>query len=186
MPLPRARTAILAVVLAAACELPSRPGNAPRVMQEVTGAFDVQVKVTQHFKANAKTVVEGRSAYQDAGLLVWLDDKNNLKLAPAQIGRQGKSFRFFHLEFRHDGQYGELQLPKESTSLLRASTFYLRLRIHSDQTTASVSGDGIKWFNTSLPGGGDLPKKMQVGLIAENNTTSPLTISFEEFALKSH
>jgi RNA polymerase sigma factor (sigma-70 family) len=158
--------------------------NAPRVMQEVTGPFDVQVKVTQHFTANAKTIVPKRSPYQDAGLLVWLDDKNNLKLAPAQIGRGGKSFRFFHLEFRHDGQYGEIQLPKEATSLLRASTFYLRLQIHSDKTLASVSGDGVKWFSTSLPGGG-LPEKMQVGLIAENNTTSPLTVIFEEFLVSN-
>ncbi len=158
--------------------------NAPRVMQEVSGPFDVQVKVTQHFKTNVKTIVAGRKPYQDAGLLVWLDDRNNLKLAPAQIERDGKSFRFFHLEFRHDGQYGEMPLPREATSLLHASTYYLRLQIHSDKTSASVSGDGVKWFSTSLPGGG-LPEKLQVGLIAENNTTSPLTIGFEEFSVSN-
>ena len=157
--------------------------NAPRVMQEVTGPFDVQVKVTQRFKGGAKTIVAGRSPYQDAGLLVWLDDKNNLKLAPAQIGRNGESFRYFHLEFRYEGKYGELNLPRESVNLLKAPTYYLRLQIHKDKTTASVSGDGVKWFSTSLPGD-DLKEKMQVGIIAENNTTSPLTIGFEEFALK--
>jgi RNA polymerase sigma factor (sigma-70 family) len=156
--------------------------NAPRVMQEITSPFDVQVKVTQHFKTNAKTIVAGRSPYQDAGLLLWMGEKDNLKLAPAQVGRDGRSFRYFHLEFRHDGQYGELQLPRESTRLLRAPTYYLRLQIHNDKTTASVSGDGVQWFSTSLPGSG-APQKMQVGLIAENNTTSPLTVNFEEFSV---
>ena len=157
--------------------------NAPRVMQEVTGPFDLQVKVTQHFTVNAKTIVAGRNPYQDAGLLLWMDDRNNLKLAPAQTTVKGRNGRYFNLEFRHDGQHGELPLPKEATSLLRAATFYLRLQIHKDQTTASVSGDGVKWFSASLPGS-DGPEKMQVGIIAENNTTSPMTAGFEEFELK--
>ncbi len=158
--------------------------NAPLVLQEVTGPFDVQVKVTQHFAGGAKTLIAGRNPYQDAGLLVWMDDQNNLKLAPAQIERGGRTGRYFNLEFRHDGQRGELPLPKETIGLLHAATYYLRLQIHNDQTTASVSGDGEKWFSTSLPGGG-LPQKVQAGLIAENNTTSPLTIVFADFSLKS-
>jgi len=159
--------------------------NAPRVLQEVTGPFDVQVKVTQHFTTTgAKTLLTGRNPYQDAGLLLWMDDRNNLKLAPAQAGRGGKSFRYFNLEFRHEGEKGEIPLPKEAIGLLRAKTFYLRFQIHKDQTTASVSGDGEKWFSATLPAEGR-PEKMQVGLMAENNTTSPMTVDFEEFSLKA-
>jgi uncharacterized protein (TIGR03067 family) len=157
--------------------------NAPRVLQEVTGPFDMQVKVTQHFAAGAKTIVAGRNPYQDAGLLVWMDDGNNLKLAAAQISRDGRTARYFNLEFRHDGQTGEIPLPREATSLLHAAAYYLRLQIHNDKTTASVSGDGEKWFSTSLPGSG-IPQKVQAGLIAENNTTSPMSIVFENFSVK--
>jgi RNA polymerase sigma factor (sigma-70 family) len=157
--------------------------NAPRVMQEVTGPFDMQVKVTSHFTRGAKTSIAGRNPYQGAGLLVWMNDANNLKLTPAQSARDGKGVRFFNLEFRHDGHRGGMPLPKEAISILGGSTFYLRLQIHKDQTTASVSADGVKWFSTSLPGDERLAK-MQVGLIAENTTTSPLAVDFEEFALK--
>jgi RNA polymerase sigma factor (sigma-70 family) len=158
--------------------------NAPRVMREVAGTFDVQVKVAAHFTRDAKTIVPKRNAYQDAGLLLWLDDKNNLKLAPAQIVVDGKTYRYLNLEFRHEGQKGELPLPRESGRVLQSPTIYLRLQIHKDQTTASVSADGVKWISTSLPGDGR-PEKMQVGLIAENNTTSPLSVGFEEFVVKS-
>ncbi|HEY1490846.1 MAG TPA: DUF1349 domain-containing protein, partial [Verrucomicrobiae bacterium] len=156
--------------------------NAPRILQELNVPFDVQVKLSEHFTRGAQTIVAGRKPYQDAGLLVWLDDQNNLKLARAHIVRDGKSFLFFHLEFRHSGQYGEIPLPNEANRLLSSKTVYLRLQLHKDQTTASVSADGVKWISASLPGG-DPPEKMQVGLIAENNTTSPLTVGFEEFAL---
>ena len=158
--------------------------NAPRVMREVAGTFDVQVKVTSHFKPNAKTIVPKRNPYQDAGLLLWLDDKNNLKLASAQIVVNGRTARYFNLEFRHFGQKGEIPLSKESRSVLQSPTIYLRLQIHKDQTIASVSADGVKWISTLLPGD-DRPEKMRVGLVAENNTTSPFAVGFEEFVVKS-
>jgi regulation of enolase protein 1 (concanavalin A-like superfamily) len=153
-------------------------------MQEITALFDMQVKVTQHFAPGDASSTAGRNYYQGAGLLVWMDDANNLKLTPAQGARDGKMYRFFNLEFRHEGQRGEMPLPKEATSLLRARTFYLRLQIHEDQTTASVSGDGVKWFSKSLPGSGKLGK-VRVGLITENNAALPFTVDFEEFSLKS-
>lgn len=156
--------------------------NAPRVMQEVTGEFDLQVKVSGDFALNAKSVVPGRSPYQDAGLLVWLDDKNNLKLSRARITVQGRTGDYFNLEFRHEGQVGEIPFPREAWQVLRSKTVYLRLQIHSDATTASVSADGNKWFSTTLPGGGR-PEKIQAGVLAENNTASPLNMEFEEFAL---
>jgi len=156
--------------------------NAPRVMQEIAGSFDMQVKVTAHFTGDAKAATTGRNPYQGAGLLVWKDDANNLKLTPAQSTRNGRGFRFFNLEFRHEGQRGGLPLPKEAIDLLHAKTYFLRLQIHEDKTTASVSGDGVKWFSTSLPGSGK-PEKVRVGLISENTATSPFTVDFEEFSV---
>src|SRR5262249_44968488 len=101
--------------------------NAPRVLQEITGEFDLQVKVSGDFAANAKSAVPGRQAYQDAGLLLWLDDKNNLKLSRARIGAKGKSVDFFNLEFRHEGQVGEIPFPRDARQVLQVQSVYLRL-----------------------------------------------------------
>src|SRR5579862_1322092 len=139
----------------------------------------MQVKVSADFAAGAKSVVRGRRPYQDAGLLVWLDDKNNLKLSRARIVDNGRTFNFFNLEFRHEGQYGELPFPKEARSFLQARTVYLRLQIHTEKTIASVSTNGVEWVTVPLPGD-NTPRKLHVGIIAENNTSSPLNASFEE------
>ncbi len=160
----------------------SHLANAPRVMQEVTGSFDMQVKVTEHFTGDVKAALTGGNPYQGAGLLVWQDDANNLKLTPAQSTRNGRGFRFFNLEFRHDGQRGGLPIPKEAVDLLHAETYFLRLQIHEDKTIASVSGDGVKWFSTTLPGSGK-PEKVRVGLISENTATLPFTVDFEEVSV---
>ncbi len=156
--------------------------NAPRVMQDVTGTFDIQVKISADFSPSAKSVAPGRSAYQDAGLLVWLDDKNNLKLSRAQIILKGTAHNYFNLEFRHNGQVGELPFPPQAASLLKAGAVYLRLQIHAEGTIAGISADGENWVTTTLPGT-DRPEKLQAGIPAENNTSSPLKVVFDEFAV---
>lgn len=159
--------------------------NAPRVLQDVTGEFDLQVKVSGDFFRDAKSVVPGRPPYQDAGLLVWMDDKNNLKLSRARITAQGRTGDYFNLEFRHDGEVGEIPFPGEARKVLQAKTVYLRLQIHSDATTAGVSADGKKWITTSLPGE-ERPEKVHAGVLAENNTSTPLNVAFEEFSLSQN
>lgn len=154
--------------------------NAPRVMQDFSGEFDTQVKVSGDFPAGAKTSVRGRSPYQDAGLLLWLDAKNNLKLSRARVVVNGATHDFFNLEFRNEGHRGEVPFPKEAWRLLSARAVYLRLQVHADMTTAAVSADGTNWITTSLQGGA--PGKLQVGVIAENNTLSPLNVTFENFS----
>lgn len=159
--------------------------NAPRVMQEVGSEFDIQVKVSGDFAPTPKSVVPGRPGYQDAGLLVWVDDKNNLKLSRARIAAQGKVWNYFNLEFRHDGEVGEIPMPKEAKPLLQADAVYLRLRIHTAETTAGVSSDGKNWITMSLPSG-DLPEKMHAGVLAENNTSSPFNAVCEGFTLSKN
>jgi regulation of enolase protein 1 (concanavalin A-like superfamily) len=154
--------------------------NAPRVMQAFTGAFDMQVKVSGEFPDGPKCVVPGRTAYQGAGLLVWLDEKNNLKLARAQSVMKGKTYQYFLLEFRHEGQRGWLQFGRDVPRIAPNGTVYLRLQIHKDATIASVSADGKKWVSQTLPGEIG-PVKVHAGLIAENNTSSPLEVGFEDF-----
>jgi uncharacterized protein (TIGR03067 family) len=156
--------------------------NAPRIMQEVTGPFDVQVKVSANFPPGLKSAVAGRRPYQDAGLLIWLDDKNYLKLARAHIVVNGHPFDFFNLDFLHNGQYGEIPFPKEARRVLQAKPVYLRLQLHEDKTTASVSSDGTAWVTVTLPSDGR-PDKLRAGIVAENNTSTPLTAAFEEFTV---
>src|SRR5262245_21462329 len=54
--------------------------KAPRVLRDVQGDFTVQVKVTGEFNPGDKPAAANTTAFNGAGLLVWQDEKNYLRL----------------------------------------------------------------------------------------------------------
>ncbi len=49
--------------------------NAPRILQDVRGDFVAEIKIDGEFVTGEATI-SGRTAYNGAGLLLWLDDRN--------------------------------------------------------------------------------------------------------------
>src|SRR5262249_18473845 len=54
--------------------------KAPRVLQDVAGDFTAQVKLTAEFEPGEKAADEKAVPFNSAGLLLWQDEKNYLRL----------------------------------------------------------------------------------------------------------
>jgi RNA polymerase sigma factor (sigma-70 family) len=154
--------------------------NAPRVLEEVEGDFTVQVKVSGDFPTDVRTAARGRRPYQDGGLFLWLDAKNNFKLARAQIFVDGKPHPYLNGESRFLGALSSM--GADPPELRGAPAVYLRLRRRGNTFEAGYSPNGRDWVSHELPPG-PVPKKLMVGVIAQHNTYTPLTVKFEEFNL---
>src|SRR4051812_8587189 len=54
--------------------------TAPRVLRPVKGDFTIEVKVGGEFEPGEKSTQEGRTGYTGAGLVVFADEKNFVRL----------------------------------------------------------------------------------------------------------
>jgi hypothetical protein len=122
--------------------------RAPRVLQVVAGDFDVQVKVVSDFEPGTEAAEgvreRGRNSFNGAGLLVW-DDENNFIRVERNIwvSSSGESFGYVPLleHWRHNriafGSGG-----KRDNSGNSECTF-LRMRRQGNRFDVAVSSNGI-------------------------------------------
>jgi hypothetical protein len=106
--------------------------------------------------------------------LVWGDVKTYIRLERAVADSEASAYASWELrkggEFARIGGNDNLDLRDESTWLRierRGNTFY-----------GSVSADGVQW-TTMEPIAVDLPRKLQVGILAGQNTATGFTPCFE-------
>jgi regulation of enolase protein 1 (concanavalin A-like superfamily) len=154
--------------------------NAPRILQELTGDFVAQVRVGGLFGPPAESVVEGRRAFQGAGLLLCQDDNNYLRLERAVLVADGQAFHYASFEIRKDGKC--LRFASASDLPLSDRDTLLRLERRDKKIVAAVSQDGAKW-NSLEPIADDWPSKLQIGVGAGHNTGVPFAPSFSQFKL---
>jgi hypothetical protein len=79
--------------------------NAPRVLQEVEGDFVAQVKVSGPFPIGAQGVVPTRRPFHGAGLLLWQDQDNYIRLERAELVVSGRNMSFASFELRRGGRF---------------------------------------------------------------------------------
>src|SRR5262249_32616428 len=114
--------------------------NAPRVLRDVEGDFVVQVKVHGEYPAGAMSVVESRRPFHGAGLLVWSDEKNYIRLERAELVFGNDNVNYASWELRRDGNFervgntGELPLTEKE--------YYLRIERRDGKFYSGVSSDG--------------------------------------------
>jgi regulation of enolase protein 1 (concanavalin A-like superfamily) len=154
--------------------------SAPRVLQEVSGDFVAQVEVSGAFAPGATSLVSERRAFQAAGLLLWQDSRNYVRLERAQLGVEGQTMTYASFELRSNGQIARFANASEHP--LPGNVTLLKLERHGHKVSASVSSDGVQW--TSLePMVVHFSKTVRVGVAAGHNTSTPLTAEFERFTL---
>ena len=152
--------------------------NAPRVLQEVTGDFTIQVKVCGTVQPMAAASVPGRVSFQAGGLLVWSDENNYLRLERAGINRDGGLSSYVAFELRTNG------FPRGSHTMgLPEQDTYLRLERRGDEFRGFVSSDGQNWrphqrINAAFP------VRVQVGVAAVNAAQQQFQVRFEELRLE--
>ena len=156
--------------------------TAPRVLQEVTGDFTTEVKVSGSYSEGGGTVVPGRRPFQGAGLLVWVDASMYIRLERAQVDAgEGQKTVYASFEARVGGK--PLPIGASSGAVLHADATHLRLTRKGNEITASLSEDGVNWLSSS-PLKIELPATLQVGLVAGHNKTVEFEADFEDFSVK--
>jgi hypothetical protein len=156
---------------------------APRVLQEVEGDFTIQVKVEVFPRPQANTASSKAGiSFVGAGLLVWQDGKNFVRLLRAANGESRRLFG--HLEVY---RYG-IPVGDGYAWMTEDEASHLKLTRKGNAFSFAVSADGKTWTEIKRRYIGDridLAKKLKVGVAAVNATTKEFAPEFEGLSLKA-
>jgi len=153
--------------------------NAPRVLRKVSGDFTVQVLVSGRVEAEPPATLADRLPFMGAGLLLWRDESNYVRLERASfVNPMGNREYYASFELRKDGKINRFA---DSTDLsLLNKDQYLRLERRGVNILAAVSEDGQKWVSLN-PMKVEFPKDLQVGVAAVNTSAKALDVQFKSF-----
>jgi serine/threonine protein kinase/regulation of enolase protein 1 (concanavalin A-like superfamily) len=151
--------------------------NAPRLLRDVRGDFEARVRVSGTDHPSGRATTTEYAPYHGAGLLVWQDPENYLRLEIATDVRKGKPFRYANFELRKGGM-----LASSKGLKIDDHSSLLRIERRGGLVRASFGTDGVNW--TSFPPlEVEFPDRLQVGLTAINSATKPLLAILEDFAV---
>ena len=153
--------------------------NAPRILHDITGDFEVRVRVTGTSHPGGKATTTQYNAYHGAGILLWQDPENYVRLEIAADLRKGKVFPYANFELRQAGRLAVTQGFK-----IQDGSSYLRLERRGDEIHGAVSSDGNHW--TLLPPMiAHLEDRVKVGVVVVNSASKTLKAGFEELQVTS-
>lgn len=161
-----------------------RAMNAPRVVQELEGDFQLQVKVTGAFTPGPASVIAGSDLrFNSAGLLLWSDQNNYVRLE-RNIMQFGATTACMPplFELFSDGQYRGASPATTTDPYFEGDSTWLRLERRGDYFLATISHDGQHWL-APLKRELILPDRLQVGVAALNTSNAPHTVTFSELKL---
>jgi regulation of enolase protein 1 (concanavalin A-like superfamily) len=148
--------------------------NAPRILGEIHGDFEVRVRVTGTSLPGGRAMTTQYAPYHGAGILLWQDPGNYVRLEIAADLRKGRVFPYANFELRQAGRLASsLGLKIEDNSS------YLRLERRGDEIRGAFSPDGDHWRSFS-PLIVNLKDRLKVGVVAVNSASRPLKAGFEE------
>jgi regulation of enolase protein 1 (concanavalin A-like superfamily) len=151
--------------------------NAPRLLRNVQGDFDALVKVSGVFHPSGKTTAKEYDPYHGAGILLWQDEDNYVRLEIAADVQHGKSRPYVNFEYRKDGALAASRGLK-----IGDGSSHLRMERRGDEIHAAFGPDGVHW--TSFPAlTAKLKDRLLVGVSAINTATKPLTAELVGFEL---
>jgi regulation of enolase protein 1 (concanavalin A-like superfamily) len=149
--------------------------NAPRILQKASGDFSLQVKAAALPLPGKDTSSSGFHSFISCGLLVYVDDKNFIRMERAAEGNGGGEFVW--VERFTDGKPASRKLHaianKETALRLQRSGAKLTFSISQDAEAAT-------WTEVHTDDS-ELPKELQVGVLAINTTTAIFAPELREF-----
>lgn len=159
--------------------------NAPMTLAAVDGDFVLHVKVTGEMRpgidqlANPRTGKPLQLTYMGAGIVLWQDQNNYVRLERS-VGTAGGPTVVTRLlvevckDGREAGRPYYLDVPEGPMSVM--------LVRYQGHIRCLFSNDGKKW--TMLQElAAEFPEKLQVGLLGVNISKKPFTAEFQDFAL---
>ena len=151
--------------------------NAPRLLRPVAGDFDVSVSVDGVFHPSGRATTKEYAPYHGAGILVWQDERNYLRLEIASDIHRGKVRSYANFELRKGGA-----LALSRGLEIKDGSTHLRLERRGSEVRAAFGPDGVRWtrFDPLLV---DFEDGLSVGLVAINSATKPLNAGLEMFSI---
>jgi len=138
--------------------------NSPRALQDVKGDFRLQVKVPIFPLPGANTSSDNGYSFVSAGLLIWHDEKNFVRMDRAAEGNSGGG-PFAWVEVFRDGKPVTQKLRR-----LADQDTHLRITRTGDYITFEAGDDGKSWAAVHA-GEVKLPVQVKAGVFAINTTT---------------
>jgi len=161
--------------------------TAPRVLQPVKGDFVLSVKIDGEFAPGEDSTQRGRTGYNGAGLVVFADENNYVRLERATLHSGEAAHPYTNFEIRVDGQnerFGTTgDLPTQS-----GKPTWLRLERKGQQMLGAMSHDGQQWaYGTPKQLTSEAWKnaEVQAGVAAISTSKQPFTPVYTEFSVKS-
>ncbi len=151
--------------------------NAPRALTEVVGDFDVQVHVPGEIRPGTKPLKEFPFTFQGAGLLVWHDKHNYVRLERTVLYDAGTLHQLM-VENCKGGKAGRTMFIK-----VREDSITLRMERHGGEINCTYSSDGKTWLPVRRWAAG-LPPKVSVGISATNISPKRFEAWFTDFSPK--
>lgn len=142
--------------------------NAPRVLQSVEGDFKLEVTVRAFPLPGDAASSGGQYSFVSAGLLVWQDEKNFIRLERAAVGNSDAPFVWIEQFTEGQSAFQTLKpLGNKETSLRVVRTGNQFAFLYKED------GEGNDWIEIRS-GAIELPAKLNVGVAAVNTTAREL------------
>lgn len=164
-----------------------RSMTAPRVLQTVEGDFKVQVKVIGDFEPGSDSTQAGRTGYNGAGLVIFADEKNFVRLERATLHRIGGSAQAYtNFEIRENGFLKQQGSTADFQTSDNKPT-WLRLERRGNKMHGAMSQDGITWIQANpMPLDPEFwnNDQVEIGVAAVSTSRQNFTPVFSGFSVE--
>jgi RNA polymerase sigma factor (sigma-70 family) len=150
--------------------------NAPRVLRDIDGDFIADLEVQGAFKPGGVSKDPNYLPFVGAGLLLWSDEANYIRLERAAIVRNHQLVPYVLFQERKDRRL----VPAGGGIPAPNGTALLRLERRGDQITAFVSAGGSEW-RAFPPRTVRFGPKVKLGVAAISNSSDPFTVTMTSF-----
>jgi regulation of enolase protein 1 (concanavalin A-like superfamily) len=148
--------------------------SAPRVLRDIEGDFIAQVKISGKLMPAGDRTTKQYYPYHGAGLLLWQDQRNYVRLERAAINREDGVAHYVNFELRKYGErFGSpsAEIPDQD--------FYLRVERRGGRVGGAISPDGASWhYLNPLPF--TFSQRIKLGVAAINTSTERFSPVFQE------
>ena len=151
--------------------------NAPRLLQRTRGDFDALVNVAGVFHVAGRATTKEYAPYHGAGILLWQDDRNYVRLEIATDLDHDKIRCYANFELRRDG----VLAVSKGLAVTDGST-QLRLQRRGNEIRAAFSPDGVSW-TAFAPLNAEFDDSLGVGVVAINTAAKPLKAEMKMFSI---
>jgi regulation of enolase protein 1 (concanavalin A-like superfamily) len=153
-------------------EVPQLPMNAPRVVRRIRGDFTAGVHVLGQLEPGQLKTTH-YDPYHGAGLIVWQDPSNYLRLERAVGFIQGRHHPYINYELRAGDR---LAVSRGIT--IEDGPLFLKLRRQDGTFSAWYSLDGFQWVDLGKVYA-TFAERVEVGVVAVNSSKQTLSAELE-------